>query len=280
MTTCTIGTLTLSAIAVRPSSPPRGILIALHGGGYRAGYWHYPPHSLLDAAAARGHLALAIDRPGYGAAHDSPMPLAQQAEVVLDLAEQLRDREGPLPVWLVGHSMGGILALTIAALPRAHGLIAGVEAGGVPLRMAEILPGDAGRRGNPATDTHMPPASAELVRTMFFGPDDTFDAAAFAYGMTLASPIPFAELPDAFNAGRDLPAMMQRTTLPVRLSFAEHEASSVVTPDLAEAARAALAQSRGAVVRYEPATGHNFSLHHAGTAYHQGILAWIEGLAG
>lgn len=281
MTRYPLDGIMLSGIEVRPAGPPRGIMLALHGGGYRAGYWHYPEHSLLDMAAARGYLAIAVDRPGYGAAQETPLPLARQAEVMLDLIARLRVQEGPLPVFLVGHSMGGILALTIAALPRANDLVAGVEAGGVPLRLVAISRprwGSGAAGEDAAGDTHLPPLPAESARSMYYGPAGTYDEAAFEYAMSLAAPVPYAELPDALNAGRDLPDMLRATTLPIRLSFAEHEQSSVVTPDVLAAARAALAGSLHAVVRYEPATGHNFSLHHVASAYHRGIIDWCDSL--
>src|SRR3546814_12299561 len=89
-----VGELALSARERQPAGAPKGIVLALHGGGYGAGYWDFSPTSLLDVAAARGHLGVAIDRPGYGAAFARPMPLAEQATVVLDLAEQLRAQIG------------------------------------------------------------------------------------------------------------------------------------------------------------------------------------------
>ena len=126
--------MTLSALEKRPTGPVRGIVLALHGGGYRAGYWDFQASSLLDIAAARGCLAVAIDRPGYGAARAFPMPLAQQASVVLQLAADLRAREGGAPLLLAGHSMGGILALIAGADPRATAILAAIDACGVPLR--------------------------------------------------------------------------------------------------------------------------------------------------
>lgn len=282
MTRYQLNGVALSGIEMRPLETPRGIVVALHGGGYQAGYWHYPGQSLLDMAAARGYLAIAVDRPGYGAALEMPMPLASQAEVVLDLIASLQAQEGRLPVFLVGHSMGGILAPTIAARPRARDLIAGVEAGGVPFQLVAIpqprWDSGATRENAAAALTHLPPLPTESARSMYFGPGSTYDEAAFEYSASIASPVPYAELPDALNAGRDLPDMLRATTLPIRLSFAEHEQTSVVTPDVLEAARAALAESPRAVVRYEPATGHNLSLHHSGPTYHAGIIDWFDGL--
>src|SRR3546814_20478428 len=109
-----VGELALSARERQPAGAPKGIVLALHGGGYGAGYWDFSPTSLLDVAAARGHLGVAIDRPGSGAAFARPVPLAEQATVVLDLSEPLRARAGGPPVLLACPSMAGLFDLTAA----------------------------------------------------------------------------------------------------------------------------------------------------------------------
>src|SRR3546814_13372178 len=74
-----VGELALSARERQPAGAPKGIVLALHGGGYGAGYWDFSPTSLLDVAAARGHLGVAIHRPGSGAHLPPPMPPPQHA---------------------------------------------------------------------------------------------------------------------------------------------------------------------------------------------------------
>jgi len=270
-----IADMTLSGREERPDRP-RGIVLALHGGGYSAGYWDYPAHSLLRLAAERALLAVAVDRPGYGAAFAHPMPLARQADVVLDLIDALIAREGPLPVLVTGHSMGGILALIAAANPRAEALLSAIDVSGVPLRYPAAMQQALSARVLPDGETHFPPNAPDHCRTLFFGPDGTFDPDALAFAEELARPVPGAELPDAANAPRDLPAVMRHIRLPVRMTFAQDEASSIATPDIAAAARADLAASRRADVRFEPATGHNISLHHAASPFHRGMLDWFD----
>src|SRR3546814_10389439 len=69
-----VGELALSARERQPAGAPKGIVLALHGGGYGAGYWDFSPTSLLDVAAARGHLGGAVARPGSGAAFARTLP--------------------------------------------------------------------------------------------------------------------------------------------------------------------------------------------------------------
>ncbi|NEE43926.1 alpha/beta hydrolase, partial [Streptomyces sp. SID8455] len=62
--------LTLSALLAEPvDMAPRAVLVALHGGGMRAGYFDSrarPGLSLLALGAQLGYTVLAVDRPGYG----------------------------------------------------------------------------------------------------------------------------------------------------------------------------------------------------------------------
>src|SRR3546814_13508214 len=90
---------------------------------------------------------------------------------------------------------------------------------------------------------------------------------SLAYEATLRTPVPGAELPDAASAPRDLPAVMRRIALPVRLSFAAEEASSIVSEEIAAEARADLAGNARNLVRFELHTGHNISLHRGGRAF-------------
>ena len=271
-----IGDLALSARERKPAGRPRGIILALHGGGYGAGYWDFPPTSLLDVAAERGHLGVAIDRPGYGAAFDRPMPLAEQAAVILDLAEMLRAREGGVPLLLAGHSMGGVLALVAAALPRAAESVTAIDACGVPLRYADAMQAALDARRLGAGETHFPALGDAQARHAFFGADADFDPAALTYDARLRVPVPGAELPDAANAPRDLPARMRAIALPVRLTFAAAEASSIASAEVAATARGQWIASPRSVVRFEPDTGHNISLHHVGRAFHHAMIDWLE----
>lgn len=268
--------LTLSGRERRPSGPLRGIVLALHGGGYLAGYWDYAQHSLLDIAARRGFLAVAIDRPGYGASSGQPMAFDQQAEVILDLVEHLRAVHGPLPVLLAGHSMGGILTLMTAAKPRAADLLTALDVCGVPLRYPEAQQhGMLARQPEPG-ETHFPVSEVAHRRAMFYGLDGTFDAGVIAYDEAISAPVPGAEFIDAVHAPERLPAVMRAITLPLRMTFAEEEGSSIADAQVAAGAEANLAGSPKSQVRFEPACGHNISLHHVGTVFHEGMIDWLE----
>lgn len=74
-------------------------MLLLHGLGATGGVW-------------RGRPGVAPDLPGHGtAAWDAPYSFTRHAEAVLPL---LQSFDGPVPV--VGHSMGGVVALALAGL--------------------------------------------------------------------------------------------------------------------------------------------------------------------
>ena len=107
-----LAALALILLSARSLSPPpapvsgafgRGPVIALvHGLGSRAEHW-LPAARLL----ARHHRVVLVDLPGHGqSAMPQPFSLERAAQA-LDLALK---REGPQPLVLVGHSLGGLVA--------------------------------------------------------------------------------------------------------------------------------------------------------------------------
>ena len=110
------------------------LIVALHGGGYSSAYFDVPGLSLLAHAAAIGIPAVAIDRPGYGETESKPTDHSHAANAAI-LAEAIGalwdERGGELPgIVLIGHSIGGAIAMMIAASRPAWPLL-GVAASGV-----------------------------------------------------------------------------------------------------------------------------------------------------
>lgn len=75
--------------------------VLLHGFGFHAGIWHE-----LQLALSQSANTLAVDLPGFG--HSSWMPWTQFYEALADRISS--------PVWLVGWSLGGMLAIEFAHL--------------------------------------------------------------------------------------------------------------------------------------------------------------------
>ena len=102
--------------------PARPLVLLLHGIGGGRQAWGDAGSATGAALAAAGHLALAVDLPGFGLSPAiAPFDLAGLARCVVALIDQL----GAGPAVLVGHSMGGMVAQEVAALApdRLAGLV-------------------------------------------------------------------------------------------------------------------------------------------------------------
>lgn len=96
-------------------------VVLLHGLGGAASNWVE-----LAPGLARRRRVLVPDLPGHGGS--SPLPAAPSLEPYARLAGALAEREGMLPGALVGHSLGGVVALRLAR--QRPGQIRGVVLAG------------------------------------------------------------------------------------------------------------------------------------------------------
>ncbi len=170
----------LSGLLATPESSPRGTIVALHGGGMSARYFHGTTTqelSLLTLGAQAGWNVLALDRPGYGASVALPAErgrLVSQAELTFAALENFGAvSDVGAGYFLVGHSYGFKLGLHLGAHSRGGELL-GIDGSG------------AGRRYRPErvnnVDVSGPPMSRDEALLHFWGPPElyppgTFDAA-------------------------------------------------------------------------------------------------------
>lgn len=112
-----------------PPTPPRAVVLVLHGGRARSTRatrpWHPAVLRMIPFARALsgsgGGLVVARLRyrvRGWNGQHRSPVPDARWA------LGRLAGRYPGLPVALVGHSMGGRVALAVADEPGVHAVVA------------------------------------------------------------------------------------------------------------------------------------------------------------
>lgn len=276
------GPVILSGLQARPRSrSARGLILALHGGGYSAGYWSCPADrgrlSLLNLASEEGYHVLAVDRPGYGAAEKfdpSRLTLASQIEFLFQgLARWKRENSFDGPVFVIGHSIGGILALLMAAHPSS-GALDSVDVLGAPLRFAA---NEAGEEVNafPTEGTHVPLINQATHRAILFGPPGA-SPEVFDYDETLRRPMPVAEYRDAIAAPQRWPDVMPAIRVPVQYTLCEYEVMMDTGWDVLDLARAQLANSAHCVVHLLRGAGHNASLQATARAYHLRALAFFE----
>ncbi|WP_458683505.1 alpha/beta fold hydrolase [Prescottella equi] len=270
----------LSAIAAEPSVTPRGLLIALHGGGSSAAYFHSPvsaESSLLSLAARTGWRAVSVDRPGYGAStglQERRMDLGTQARLLRGAVTELA---ADTPVLLVGHSLGAITALQLAhQIEQSPGDIRliGIAVGGAPLAYTAEQ-----RSMHTAVDASGPtirrPPDAPRNSGEWLGPPGSYPAELHDHLHEVISRVPSGEMADAANAPELLTDLLTHVVTPLQFAVAELE--STMAPAVEITARAEqLLHGRNADLFTVPGAGHNLSLGHQGRSYHLRVLSFAE----
>jgi pimeloyl-ACP methyl ester carboxylesterase len=276
-----VGPVVLSGIEAGPVCSPRGVVVALHGSGYVSRYWdcpHNPANSLLRLGDGLGYRVVAIDRPGYGASRtiaSEQNSLDAQAAVLSELIAGLRTESALVPVFLIGHSLGSLLAVRLAAR-EAAAHVAAIDVMGLPVQWrddvrqaAELsLDGAASRLSSP--DSRL---------AMYFGPPGTYDPRVLEMERDFSERIPRREMSDILDSPRMLREMAPDVRVPVQCTVAEFDGSIAAGPDAVARDRELFAGSPRAVAHWQRGAGHNVSLHWVGRAYHLRALAFFEEVA-
>jgi pimeloyl-ACP methyl ester carboxylesterase len=253
------------------------LLVALHGGTYTSAYFGVaggPLGSFLDVASRNGFDTLAIDRPGYGGS--DPLPddgndFPRQAEI-LDAVIRERVLElGARSVVLVGHSIGGMIALEIAARRPVWPLV-GVSATGMGSR---IPPGGAAENlaSLPLSGVvDLPVAERDGV---MFGPAESFTEGAREAVRASYAPVPFVELQRApVWAKQRLAEVAGRVAVPVQNVLAEHDALWDTSAEARAAFESHFAGGAGATSTLALGVGHSIDHHRLGATLHLQQLAF------
>ena len=255
---------------------PRAVVVALHGGAVTSRYFDAPGRlSLLRAGAATGFTVIALDRPGYGssAPHGDRMSSpARRVGLAYGAVDRLlATRPRGAGIFLVGHSMGCVLAVRMAADRRGRELL-GLEIAGIgrqPQPWAAAIMGERMQDGPGRGRTRT------ALRDILWGPGylypgDADGAAAFT------APAPAYEGGEVRRWVRDFPGLAARVRVPVHYSLGDHEKVwRSGRSALAEVAALFTASPRVAVDEQAEA-GHNLSLGLSALAYHLKVLSFAE----
>lgn len=274
--------LALSARLAVPASKPAATVLALPGGGYLSRYWDHPidpKSSLLALGAQLGYNVISIDRPGYGRSAglpDEQQWLDPQAELLSRLIEDLGDTiDVGAGVFLIGHSMGGILSLLIAALQRNPTLL-GVDVSGVPRRFSDIMK-TAVRASLEQLRQAPVIATAAEKAPLFYGPAGTYDPRTVEAERQWSAACPPIEMEDGtFNWPDRFAEIAARIKVPVQYTLGEYE---MVTDNSLEALAATAKEftaSARVVVNRQVLSSHNVSLHHVARAFHLRAFAFFD----
>ncbi len=275
----TYGAITVTGRRVEDVAPALGgdypLIIAIHGGGYSSGYFDLPGLSLLDRAYAIGIPVIAIDRPGY----IGTTPLAPEDCTIEQTAVWLNDMIGHIwqrhggkarGVFLIGHSIGGAMAISIAAGRRSWPLL-GIAVSGVGL--LTIDHGSAAANAFPDMPFIVVPPAVKDQR--MFGPEWTYGPDVPALSHQANAPCPRAELADIVgnwhHVVRDIAA---RVDVPVHYRQGEFDRLWIVGPEQAAAFGAAFTHSPLVDAAAFNSAGHCIDLHRLGAAFQLEQLAF------
>lgn len=243
------------------------LVIAIHGGTYTSAYFDLPDGSLLARATANGIPAIAIDRPGYGGSPALPperMTIADQAGYLVEPLLELWQRHGEgRGVVLVGHSIGGAIAATIASAPGDLAVI-GLAVSGVGLR----TPTHHGPMWASLPDEPFVGMPAQVKDVVMFGPAGSYPASAPEASRSADAPTPKAELIAITGAWQqDVGEVLGRIRAPVHYRQAEHDALWIVSQDEVDGFAAKLSASPRVDAAMVRDTGHCMDLHHVAAAF-------------
>ncbi|WP_433603425.1 alpha/beta hydrolase [Nocardia sp. CA-135953] len=262
-----------------PEGQPRALVLALHGGGMTARYFHgsaHPDLSLLTLGQSLGFSVLALDRPGYGhssAAFPAGQSLREQTTTVFEALDSFTATH-PIGagVFIVGHSVGLTLALHLAADPRGRDLL-GIDGSGA---IWHYQPGIIPSETPPDTIADASPSNSRHSREIYWGADSLYPPGTFEPGVRPTAAVPDTEARESANWTAVLPSIAAEVRVPYQLSVSEYERCWRCTDaDLAEY-RALFRAASVMEIRRHPAAGHNISLGWAARSYHLAAFAFAE----
>jgi alpha-beta hydrolase superfamily lysophospholipase len=128
---------TVGRVQVRrwPTDDPARLVVLVHGYGEHIGRYEH----VARALAARGSAVVGPDHAGHGRSAGEPALVEDFEPIVDDLRAVVRYARADLPVVMVGHSMGGLIAARYAQRHRED--LAGLVLSGPAVGLAPVMEG-------------------------------------------------------------------------------------------------------------------------------------------
>lgn len=200
------------------------LLVCIHGGGSNGRYFELKGRSLAASAVARGFPTLLLNRPGHGG--NPPLadkaPIAASVPLIRHFVDEVRGDAGlaGFGVALIGHSIGGAVALRLAAA-RGDWPLVGLAVSGIgdvsPPAITAMPPGGGG-----GGEAFAP--SPAFSEALFHDPDRLLNWKALASLRAATEPWLAGEVAEiVFCWPSEWPTVAARINAPVHLRLAEHE---------------------------------------------------------
>jgi pimeloyl-ACP methyl ester carboxylesterase len=253
-------------------------VVAIHGGGYYSKYFDVPGYSLLELAETEGTAVIAIDRPGYG--RSDPLPdtqhlLHQNALYLYDtiprVVAELMPRE--TSIFLIGHSMGGAIAITIASLQPDW--LQGIAVSGI----GTVVTAEA-----PNVFANLPleeliTVPTDVKDTIMFGPEESIAADMPSASYVANTTIPLSELGDMSSGWVDrFSGLAGAVEVPVHYRQAEFDHIWVVTSSIVNDFARSFTRSNKVDAQIWPGVGHCIDFHKTSKEFQSQQLAFARSI--
>lgn len=248
------------------------LLVCIHGGGCNGRYYDLKGYSTVKMAVKRGLPVLVLDRPGHGGSEplNSDAPIRDSALPLKKFIDEVRADHPTFAedIILIGHSIGGAVALNIAAAspdwPVRAVAVSGIgntASSAANQWFAEVLAGHDSE----------PPAS------FFFGPEGSYSWKGAAALRQAVESWRSAEVVEVLRDWpRQFPDIAGKVTVPVHLRLAEHEGIWSNGPEDLGHIRNLFYSSRFVDIGLLPGGGHIYEIHHRGAELVESQLDFLE----
>lgn len=254
----------------------RPLILAIHGGTYTAQYFHVPGHSLLERAVDQGFDIIAIDRPGYGgstALENAPDLIQKNADYLTPRVPALLSAFGRVsaPIFIIGHSIGGAITISMAAAQPSW--LTGIAVSGVGLK----TPPESAMAYAQFPDVYFVDLPTPMKDQLMFGPPETLHAGMPQASHGANTHCPLNELKDITGGWQDrLRALCPKVTVPVQTKQGQHEALWLTEGTLVQDFGACFTAAPRVEVAMVPEAGHCIDYHKAGAAFQDAQLAFAR----
>lgn len=256
---------------------PRALIVALHGGTYSSKYFDTVPSRLLDFCASLGYSILALDRPGYGTAtsvprdqlsFDGQVPILQQAlaEIWQDYGQQSAG------MFLIGHSIGGMISLLLAA-ENPHERLLGLNMTGSGGMYQTRTSAAFATLMNDAPTVVMDQAIKVAV---MYGPPWSYPEELAKLDPERDVPSPMPEFVEAQKWGTRLPQVAANVHVPVQFIVPEYDGIWRSDQEALSPVPAMFTAAPFVDVGTQRMAGHSAELHTLARAFYMKILAFVE----
>jgi len=256
---------------------PRALLVALHGGTYTSKYFDTAPSLLLDFCASLGYSILALDRPGYGSAttvppdqlsFDGQVPILQQA------LEEIWDTYGQQSagMFLIGHSIGGMISLLLAA-ENPHERLLGLNMTGSGAMYQTQTSAAFATLMNDAPTVVM---DQSIKVAVMYGPPWSYPEELAKLDPERDVPCPMPEFREAQKWGTRLPQVAADVRVPVQFIVPEYDGIWRSDPEALSHVAGMFTSAPFVDVDMQRMAGHSAELHTLARAFYMKILAFVE----